>query len=78
VVKKGQKPTELIQVSWDVMGGATRRREERALQCDMEELSVNSGIILTEDEETNVEINGNVIKYMPIWKWLLNPPEDMS
>ena len=76
VIKQGQKPTELIQVSWDVRGGATRRREERALQCAMEELNVNSGIILTEDEESSVEINGNVIKYIPIWKWLLAPPKD--
>lgn len=71
VIKQGQKPTELIQVSWDVKGGAARRREERALQCAMEELNVDSGIILTEDEETSLEKNGKVIKYVPIWNWLL-------
>ncbi|MCX9014725.1 MAG: DUF4143 domain-containing protein [Candidatus Methanoperedens sp.] len=77
VVKQGQKPTELIQVSWDVSDEATQMREERALQCAMEELDVNSGIILTEDEESSVEKNGKVIKYVPIWKWLLVSSEYM-
>jgi hypothetical protein len=71
VVKAGQKLTELIQVAWDVRGEATQRREERALWCAMKELDVDSGVILTEDEERTLEENGKTIRYMPIWKWLL-------
>ena len=71
VVKVGQKLTELIQVAWDVRDEATRRREERALQCAMKELDVNSGVILTEDHERTLEENGKTIRYMPMWKWLL-------
>ncbi|MFZ3383166.1 MAG: DUF4143 domain-containing protein, partial [Candidatus Methanoperedens sp.] len=71
VVKSGQKITELIQVSWNVSDEAVQKREERALWCAMEELEVDSGIILTEDEEKSIERNGNIINYLPIWKWLL-------
>jgi len=71
VVKEGQKITGLIQVAWDVMGEATRMREERALWCALEELEVDEGIILTEDEERSIEKNGKLIKYLPMWKWLL-------
>lgn len=73
VVKEGQKITELIQVAWDVRDEATRRREERALLCAMEELKVDEGIILTEDKERSIEKNGKLIKYLPVWKWLLTP-----
>ena len=77
VVKSGQKITELIQVSWDVSNEAVQRREERALQCAMEELDVDSGVILTEDHERTLEKDGKTIRYMPIWKWLLIPPKDI-
>ncbi len=76
VVKVGQKLTELIQVAWDVKDEATQRREERALCCAMEELDVDSGVILTEDHERTLEKNGKTIRYMPIWKWLLIPARD--
>ncbi len=77
VVKAGQKLTELIQVAWDVRDEATQRREERALWCAMKELDVDSGVILTEDEERTLEENGKTIRYMPIWKWLLIPVKDI-
>jgi len=73
LVRSEQKITELIQVSWNVSDEATQRREERALWCAMEELEVDSGIILTEDYERSLEKNGKIIRYMPMWKWLLAP-----
>jgi predicted AAA+ superfamily ATPase len=71
VVKSGQKIIELIQVSWNVSDEATQRREERALWCAMEELEVDSGLILTEDYEFSLEENGKIIRYIPMWKWIL-------
>ncbi len=70
VIKEGQRVAELIQVAWDVRNDATRKREERALESAMEELNVDSGMILNEDEEKSLEKNGKIIKYMPMWKWL--------
>jgi predicted AAA+ superfamily ATPase len=49
----------------------TQRREERALWCAMEELEVDSGIILIEDYERYLEKNRQIINYVPMWKWLL-------
>jgi len=77
VIKAGQKLTGLIQVAWDVSDEATRKREDRALRRAMEELDVDSGIILTEDEERTLEENGKTIRYMPIWKWLLIPVNEV-
>jgi predicted AAA+ superfamily ATPase len=73
VLKVGQKITELIQVAWDVKNEATRVCEERALWCAMEELNVDGGIILTEDCEKSQTKNGKIIRYLPMWKWLLVP-----
>jgi len=78
LVRSGQKITELIQVSWNVSDESTQRREERALWCAMEELEVDSGIILTEDHERSLEKNGKVIEYVPMWKWLLAPAKNME
>jgi predicted AAA+ superfamily ATPase len=71
VIRSGQKIAELIQVSWNVGDEAVQKREERALWHAMEELEVDSGIILTEDYERSLEKNGKFIKYVPIWKWLM-------
>ncbi|VVB50479.1 AAA domain protein [uncultured archaeon] len=71
VVKSGQKITELIQVAWDVSDEAVQMREERALWYAMEELEVDSGIIITEDYERSLEKNGKIINYLPMWEWLL-------
>ena len=58
-------------MAWDVREEATQMREERALLSALEELEVDEGIILTEDEERSIEKNGKLIKYLPLWKWLL-------
>ncbi len=71
VIKKGNRIAELYQVAWDVRDRDTQNREERALAYAMDELDVNEGVILTEDYETTPEKNGKVIKYIPMWKWLL-------
>jgi uncharacterized protein len=75
VLKDGQRITELIQVAWDVKDEATRIREERALWAAMEGLNVERGNILTEDYERSLEKNGNFIRYLPMWKWLLASQE---
>ncbi len=53
--------TGLIQVAWDLRDEITRRREERALLCAMEELDVDMRVILTEDYEENLENDGKTI-----------------
>ena len=61
--------SKLIQVCWDMSDKNTFNRELRGLKSAMAELSVNSGTILTWDDETTLEDNISVV---PIYKWLLN------
>lgn len=60
----------LIQVCQSLADQDTKIREVRALDEAMKELNISSSIVLTEDE--NVEIENSNIKIIPIYKWLLN------
>lgn len=71
VLKDGLKPTSLIQVCWDVKKEKTKNREIEGLQSAMDTFNIKKGMILTEDFEETTSHNKKVIKYMPIWKWLL-------
>ena len=58
----------LIQACWDMTEQNTFNRELRGLQSAMQELAIDSGTIVTWDDET--ELAGN-ISVVPVWKWLL-------
>ena len=58
----------LIQVCWDMAERQTFNRELKGLRNAMEELSIDSGTIVTWDDETL--LSGN-IRVVPLWKWLL-------
>ncbi|MBI4792013.1 MAG: ATP-binding protein [Deltaproteobacteria bacterium] len=58
----------LIQACWDMADQNTFNRELRGLQSAMQELSINSGTIVTWDDEAALEDNISVV---PVWKWLL-------
>lgn len=58
----------LVQACWDMRDQGTFNRELRGLQNAMKELSIDSGTIVTWDDEATLE--GNV-RVVPVWKWLL-------
>jgi hypothetical protein len=58
----------LIQACWDMTDQKTFNRELRSLQSAMKKLSIDSGTIVTWDDEADLEGN---IKVVPVWKWLL-------
>jgi len=58
----------LIQACWDMADRSTFSRELRGLRSAMKELSIDSGTIVTWDDEA--ELDGN-ISVLPLWKWLL-------
>jgi predicted AAA+ superfamily ATPase len=58
----------LIQACWDMAEQNTFKRELRGLLSAMKELSIDSGTIVTWDDEA--ELEGN-IRVVPVWKWLL-------
>ncbi|PKP59911.1 MAG: hypothetical protein CVT88_04360 [Candidatus Altiarchaeales archaeon HGW-Altiarchaeales-1] len=74
VVKRGIKIEQLIQVCYNIENAETKKREIRALIKASEELRCpNLVIIGNEDKEEEVEWFGTKrkIKFISLWKWLL-------
>ena len=71
VVKDGLKVKSLIQVCWDMRDEKTKNRELRSLAKAMKELKLSTAMIITEEAEGEETLNGNMVKVVPLWKWLL-------
>lgn len=61
-----------MQVCADMRDEKTRQQECRALFKAAEELGLDGGIIVTMDEEDEIEKNGKIIRIVPAWKYFLN------
>lgn len=71
VLFEGLKPKSLIQVCYDLTKAETKERELNALLEASEELKCNNLFIITGDYEETEEVGKKEIKYVPLWKWLL-------
>jgi len=71
LVKSGKNDLKLIQVADNLDNDKTRQREINALIKAMDELKLKTALILTEDTEEELELEGKVIMVKPIYKWLL-------
>lgn len=71
LIKEGVKITQAIQVTTSLKNIETKKREFSGLLECMKKYKLNTGLILTEDEENVVKIKNKVITIMPVWKWLL-------
>ncbi len=71
VVKEGLKVKQLIQVCYDVRDPNTKKRELRALLKASKELNCNNLLIITNDYEGEEKVKNKKIKYISLWKWLL-------
>ncbi|MBU3897139.1 MAG: ATP-binding protein [Nanoarchaeota archaeon] len=71
IVKEGLKPKQLIQVCWDVSDKKTKQREIDGLLEAMKKFKLRKGLIITEDYEKEEKVDNKTIKYIPLWKWLL-------
>jgi len=60
---------QLINISYDSLD--TKRREIKALQEGMRYFKLNEAILITQDEEESLKIDGQTIRIKPLWKWLL-------
>ncbi len=76
VIKDGIKIKQLIQVCFNLKDLETKNREIRALIKSGKELKCKDLLIITEDteKEEKAEWFGDkaTIKFIPLWKWLLN------
>ncbi|HBR15675.1 MAG TPA: ATPase [Candidatus Omnitrophica bacterium] len=70
-VKDGLSVVELIQVCWDVSALKTRERETKNLLKAMAQFDLKEGLIITDDEETELKSGDCFVRFVPLWKWLL-------
>ncbi len=61
-----------VQVTVSMERGTTRDREIGGLLDAMSAYSLDSGVIITLDEEEELEIGSKNIHVIPVWKWLLS------
>lgn len=72
VIKEYLKVKSLIQVCWNIEDLKTKKREINSLIAGLEDLNLKEGLVITEDYE-NVEYYKDFeIKFIPLYKWLLN------
>ncbi|MCK5519760.1 MAG: ATP-binding protein, partial [Candidatus Marinimicrobia bacterium] len=75
VIRKGRKPV-LIQVSETLVEERTYMREVRALEEAMKEMTIEKGFIITRNEEEIVNTKSANLYIIPVWKFLLQWPEN--
>ena len=71
VLRKQSKITRLIQVCYDTNDPATRDREIKALFLASKELKCDDLMIVNQDIEKIEKIKTKEIKFVPLWKWLI-------
>lgn len=73
VFKDGLKIKQLIQVCYDINDLRTRERELKSLIKGSKELKLKCEdlLVITWDYEAEEDFKGEVIKFTPLWKWLL-------
>ncbi|RME01506.1 MAG: ATP-binding protein [Calditrichaeota bacterium] len=76
VLKTGTEVKELLQVCWNVEDERTHKREIRSLIKAGQNLRCENLTIVTEHLEDHKEVKWNgiirKIRYVPLWKWLLD------
>ncbi len=73
LILNGGKVDRLIQVTYDVEDPDVRKRELGALIKAFRRFGARSIEVITWDEEGTENIEGKVIRFVPLWKFLLRP-----
>jgi len=71
LITEKNKVTALMQVSYDLSNPKTKEREVKALLLGLNEFKLKIGIIITKDIDKEEKIENKTIKFIPLWKWLL-------
>jgi predicted AAA+ superfamily ATPase len=64
-----------VQVCESLADPQTRKREIAALNEAMAELGLESGTIVTRNEEERIDAEAGTVKVVPMWRFLLDLPE---
>jgi len=71
VLKQATKINKLIQVCYNISDTNTKEREIKSLLTASEELNCDNLEIISWDYEAEEKHKGKTIKFVPLWKWLL-------
>ena len=75
VVKTAESVKQLIQVTYASEKNEVETREIVPFEVASSELKCNSMLVITWDYEGTMPIGDKTIALIPLWKWLLQPPE---
>jgi len=70
VLKEGTRLTTAVQVCWR-LDQRTEKRELNGLNEAMKTLNIAHGLILTANEEGTRNLEGNPVRIIPTWQWLI-------
>ena len=71
VIKKGKKVLILLQSCYDITNYVTKERETKSLIKAGKELKCQNLLIINSEYEGEEKTQGQKIKFIPIWRWLL-------
>ncbi|MEK7167166.1 MAG: ATP-binding protein [Patescibacteria group bacterium] len=71
VVKQDLKIKQLIQVCYNIENYDTKQREIKSLIKASNELKCSNLLVITDDYEGEEKIKGKKIKFVSLWKWLI-------
>ena len=72
VIKKGKKVLTLLQCCFDINDYQTKERELKSLIKASKALSCHDLKVITFDYQNEEHIENKKIKFIPLWKWLLD------
>lgn len=71
VIRSGITTSELIQVTLETTAPKTLKRELTGIMVAARDLSCTQLTVLTGNETWEKDVEGQAIKALPVWKWLL-------
>lgn len=71
IVKEGTKPSQAIQVCWELTPQNEARELKGVLEAN-EAWSVKNLVILTYNQESEITVAGRNVRIAPAWKWALD------
>ncbi len=71
IIKEG-RVSQLIQVCYNIEDTDVKKRELKALIKASKELKCTNLLVITSGYEGEEKVNSKKIRFIPLWKWLLN------
>ena len=66
------RATAILQAAYSIENDKTSQREVQGLSACAKEFGLKSGTIITWDVERVENASGIKVRFVPLWKWLLD------